>query len=120
MGVTRKDFTASRKHSGYYTRDLGDNGSGDGSQWVEVLRKDGYALGAVPVPYLEQSIEAFERQNVPATGYSIDDIFSEGEPQRLEPPEETPAEPAPDANPEVVVEGDEAAVTEEPAKVKRR
>lgn len=103
MPVTRKDFTASRKHSGYYTRDLGDNGTGDGSKWVEVLRKDGFSIGAVPVTLLDSTIEGFERQKVAETGYSIDDLFAAPEP--LEPPEglDEEADPAPDAEPAVVV-----------------
>lgn len=106
MSVTRKDFTASRKHTGFYTRDLGDNGTGESIQWVEVIRKDGYALGAIPVPELDKTLERFIARDVPDTGGSIDDLPFTPEPEveRLEPPEDVEApEPAPDAQPEVEV-----------------
>jgi hypothetical protein len=109
MGITRKDFKASRKRPGYYTRDLGENGVPGGGQWAEVVRKDGYGLGAMPVPYLEQMIDDIERQNVPMGEGSLDDIFAEPV-VPLEPPaeDETPeVDPGPrlDENPEVEILG---------------
>lgn len=89
-----KEFRASRKHPGYRTRSLGDNGTGDKTQhWVELMRADGHSFGAMMEHLVDDVIAHDKEHPAPPTGYELKDLPAFHEPPaEEEPPSEESSE----------------------------